>query len=303
MENFNELQNQVLKLKKEKNALILAHYYVPMEVQDVADAVCDSFAMAQKAAKAENKLIVICGVRFMGESAKILSPDKTVLLPSLDAGCPMADMVTPEDVLRLKAEHPGAKVMCYVNSSAAVKAVSDVCCTSSSALRIAKNLDCEEIIFVPDKHLGSFVASQMPEKTFWLHNGFCPTHHKITESDVLAAKSAHPGAVFAVHPECETEVVKHGDLVGSTAEILDFARKTEAKEILIGTESEIVARLRRELPDKKVYGVGVSFLCPNMKKVTLQALYECLRDEKYKVELPEDELNAARVSLDRMVNS
>ena len=201
MENFNELQREILRLKKEKNALILAHYYVPLEVQDVADAVCDSFAMAQKAAKARESVIVICGVRFMGESAKILSPEKTVLLPSPDAGCPMADMVTPEDVLRLKSQHPRAQVMCYVNSSAAVKAVSDVCCTSSSALRIAKNLDCEEIIFVPDRHLGSFVARHVPEKTFWLHPGFCPTHHRITEADVLAAKKAHPDAEFAVHPE------------------------------------------------------------------------------------------------------
>ena len=303
MENFNELQREILRLKGEKNALILAHYYVPLEVQDVADAVCDSFAMAQKAAKAENDLIVICGVRFMGESAKILSPDKTVLLPSLDAGCPMADMVTPEDVLALRREHPKAAVMCYVNSSAAVKAVSDVCCTSSSALRIAKKLDCDEIIFVPDVHLGSFVAKNVPEKKFWLHPGFCPTHHKITEADVLAAKRAHPEAVFAVHPECGEDVVKHGDLVGSTAEILDVARSTEAHEILIGTEGEIVERLRRELPEKKIYGVGSSFVCPNMKKVTLRALYECLRDEKYKVELPDNELKAAKKSLDQMVNS
>ncbi len=303
MENFNELQREILRLKKEKNALVLAHYYVPLEVQDVSDAVCDSFAMAQKAAKAENDIIVICGVRFMGESAKILSPEKTVLLPSMDAGCPMADMVTPEDVLRLRREHPEAAVMCYVNSSAAVKAVSDVCCTSSSALRIAKNLDREEIIFVPDIHLGSFVARNVPEKKFWLHPGFCPTHHKITEADVLAAKRAHPDAVFAVHPECGEDVVKHGDLVGSTAEILAFARSTGKSEILIGTESEIVERLRRELPEKKIYGVGSSFVCPNMKKVTLRALYECLRDEKYKVELNEAELTAARESLDRMVNS
>ena len=303
MENFNELQQEILRLKQKKNTLVLAHYYVPLEVQDVADAVCDSFAMAQRAARAPEDLIVICGVRFMGESAKILSPEKTVLLPSPDAGCPMADMVTREDVLRLKREHPGAQVMCYVNSSAAVKAVSDVCCTSSSALRIAKALPCDEIIFVPDKHLGSYVAGNVPEKTFWLHDGFCPTHHKIAEADVLAAKKAHPAAVFAVHPECGEDVVKHGDLVGSTAEILDFARKTDAPEILIGTESEIVERLRRELPGKKIYGVGSSFVCPNMKKVTLEALCECLRDEKYKVELPPAELNAARVSLDKMVNS
>ena len=303
MGNFNDLQKRVLQLKKEKNALILAHYYVPLEVQDVADAVCDSFAMAKLAAQAEQDLIVICGVRFMGESAKILSPHKTVLLPAPDAGCPMADMVTPEDVLRHRAEHPDATVMCYVNSSAAVKAVSDICCTSSSALRIAQKLDCDEIIFVPDKHLGSFVAQQVPDKTFHLHNGFCPTHHRVTEADVLAAKAAHPDAVFAVHPECETDVVKHADFAGSTAEILDFARTTDAPEILIGTENEIVERLIRELPDKKIYSVSSAFTCPTMKKVTLPALLDCLEKEQFQVELPEEEINAARRSLDRMVNS
>ena len=302
MANFNETQKRILDLKKEKNALILAHYYVPLEVQDVADAVCDSLAMAKRAKDAEEKLIVICGVRFMGESAKILSPDKTVLLPSLDAGCPMADMVTPEIGKEMRKEHPNAAVMCYVNSSAAVKAVSDVCCTSSSALRIARAIDADEIIFVPDKHLGSYVAAQVPEKTFYLHSGFCPTHHKVYYEDIVRAKKAHPDAVFAVHPECRSEVVALADFVGSTAEILDFARNTDAEEILIGTESAIVERLRREKPEKKIFSAADAFVCPNMKKNTLDALLAALEEEKFEVELPKKELTGARKSLDRMVS-
>ncbi len=301
MEN-SELQKKILKLKKKKNALILAHYYVPLEVQDVADAVCDSFAMAKKAAEAEEDLIVICGVRFMGESANILSPDKKVLLPDPSAGCPMADMVTPEDVLRLKAEHPGAVVMCYVNSSAAVKAVSDVCCTSSSALRIARSIPEKEIIFVPDQHLGAYIASQVPEKTFYMHDGFCPTHHRVTEQHVLAAKAAHPNAVFAVHPECGDDVLRHADYIGSTAGIIDYAMTTDAEEIIIGTEFEIVKRLRRALPEKKFYSVKSAFTCVNMKKITLEDLLECLEKEQYEVSLSDEDISLAGTSLDRMVN-
>ncbi len=302
----SEIKDRILKLKKEKNPLVLAHYYVPLEVQDVADIVGDSFEMAKRAKEAKEKLIVVCGVRFMGESAKILSPDKKVLIPSAEAGCPMADMVTVDDVLRLRAEHPEAAVMCYVNSSAAVKAVSDICCTSSSALRIAKSLDAREVIFIPDVHLGEYTAEQVPDKTFHFHDGFCPTHHRITESDVLSAKKAHPGAKFAVHPECRKEVLKHADFVGSTSEILKYARETDAREILIGTEMEIVARLQREflqkeLPDKTFYAVASAFLCPNMKKVTLEAVLSCLENEVYEIKLSDADLNGARSALDRMV--
>jgi len=302
MESFNETQKRILALKKEKGALILAHYYVPLEVQDVADAVCDSFAMAKKARDAKERLIVICGVRFMGESAKVLSPDKKVLLPAPDAGCPMADMVTPEDVLRLRAAHPDAAVMCYVNTSAAVKAVSDVCCTSSSALRIAAALPQKEIIFVPDKNLGSFVAEKLPEKKVWLHTGYCPTHQRVTGGDVRAAKAAHPGALVLAHPECRDEVLAQADYIGSTAGILEYAEKSPAKEFIIGTESEIVARLRRALPDRKVYSAASSFVCPNMKKVTLADLLASLENEQYEVTLPADVLAAAKRSLDRMVS-
>lgn len=301
MENFNEIQNQILKLKKEKNALILAHYYVPMDVQDIADHVCDSFEMAKRAKDAKEELIVICGVRFMGESAKILAPDKKVLIPAIDAGCPMADMVTVDDVRRLKAEHPNAVVMCYVNSSAAVKAEADICCTSSSALRIAKSLDAEEIIFVPDVHLAEYTAEKVPEKKFIFHTGFCPTHHRITEADIVAAKKAHPDAVFAVHPECRAEVLHHADFVGSTSEIIKFAQETPSKEVIIGTEMEIAARLQREMPDKKFYSVTSAFVCPNMKKVTLDAVLNCLENEVFEIKLDKEEIDAAKQSLDRMV--
>jgi quinolinate synthase len=301
MDSLNELQQKILKLKREKNALILAHYYVPLSVQDIADYVCDSFEMAKRAKNAKENLIVICGVRFMGESAKILSPDKKVLIPAPDAGCPMADMVTVEDVLQKKDEHPDAAVMCYVNSSAAVKAVSDICCTSSSALRIARSLDENTIIFVPDIHLAEYTARSIPEKTIILHNGFCPTHHRISEKDVLAAKKSHPEAKFAAHPECRAEVLQHADFIGSTSEIIDFTRKTKATEIIIGTEMGIIERLQRELPDKKIYTVATAFICPNMKKVTLKAVLNCLENEEYEIKLTDEEIEKARRSLDRMV--
>lgn len=301
MEKYNDIQKRILALKEEKGALILAHYYVPLDVQDIADIVGDSFEMAKRAKEAKEKLIVICGVRFMGESAKLLSPDKKVLIPAVDAGCPMADMVTPEDVRRLKAVHPDAAVMCYVNSSAAVKAECDICCTSSSALRIAKALDAEEIIFVPDIHLAEYTASKLPEKKFIFHTGFCPTHHRVTEADILAAKKAHPDAKVAVHPECRAEVTKLADFIGSTSEIIRFARETDAQEVLIGTEMEIAARLQRELPDKRFYSVTSAFVCPNMKKVTLQAVLNCLENEEYEITIDKDEADAARHSLDKMV--
>lgn len=301
MENRTEIKNKILALKKEKGALILAHYYVPLEVQDIADHVCDSFEMSKRAKAAEEQLIIICGVRFMGESAKLLSPDKRVLIPAMDAGCPMADMVTVEDVRRLKAEHPDAVVMCYVNSSAAVKAESDICCTSSSALRIAKSIDTDEIIFIPDVHLAEYTAEKVPEKKFIFHTGFCPTHHRVTEADILAAKKAHPEAKLAVHPECRAEVTKHADFIGSTAEIIKFARETDAKEVLIGTEMEIALRLQRELPEKKFYSVTSAFVCPNMKKVTLEAVLNCLEKDEYVISLDPAEAEAARRSLDKMV--
>lgn len=301
MSDADFLQKQILKLKQEKNALILAHYYVPLEVQAVADVVGDSFEMAKRAKAAEQQLIVVCGVRFMGESAKLLSPEKKVLLPAADAGCLMADMVTPEDIKRLRSEHPGAAVMCYVNSSAAVKAQCDVCCTSSSALRIARALDAEEIIFVPDRNLGSYIAEQVPEKKFILFSGHCPVHNDVTAADIKSAKTAHPGAALAAHPECRQEVLDYADFIGSTSEIIAYCRDADEEEFLIGTENEIVELLRQSVPDKKFYSVRSSFVCEDMKKCSLEALLECLEKEQYEVVLSEDDISAAGESLDKMV--
>ncbi len=301
MENAKNLAEKILKLKKEKNALILAHYYVPLEVQNIADHVCDSFEMAKRAKSAEEQLIIICGVSFMGESAKTLSPNKKVLLPVPSAGCPMAEMVTPEDVKRLKAEHPNAAVMCYVNSSAATKAVCDVCCTSSSALRIAAALENDEIIFIPDKNLGSYVAEKVPGKKFIFHNGFCPIHNSVTVEDVLKAKNLHPNAKFAVHPECRAEVLKYADFIGSTSEIIDFIKASDADEFIIGTEAGVLDRMTAEITDKKFYPVINSFVCENMKKITLETVLAALEEEKYEVLLSDEEIAAAGQSLDRMV--
>jgi len=300
-ERITETQEAIRRLKAEKGALILAHYYQPLEVQDIADHVCDSFEMAKRARSAQARLIVICGVRFMAESAKLLSPDKTVLIPAPDAGCPMADMIEPEDVLALRRAHPDAAVMCYVNSSAAVKAVCDICCTSSSAVRIARALEAETIIFVPDKNLGAYVAKQVPEKRFVFFSGFCPTHDRITVQDVLTAKKARPDAVFAAHPECRAEVLADADFIGSTAEIIDYVRNTDAEEILIGTEMGILERLQRELPHKKIFSVTNSFVCPNMKKTGLDQVLRCLAYGTGEIKMAPAEIQAAKQSLDRMV--
>lgn len=302
MVNTDNIRQRILSLKSEKNALILAHYYQPLEVQDVADHVCDSFEMAKRARDAEQQIIVICGVVFMGESAKILNPGKKILIPVMEAGCPMADMVTPEDVIKLREEHPDAAVVCYVNSSAAVKAVSDICCTSSSVLRIVRSLPEKKIIFIPDRNLGAYVAKHVPEKEIILFNGFCPTHNRVTESDALRAKAAHPESVFAAHPECREEVLAHADFIGSTSEILNYTRNSDEKTIIIGTEQGIVERLRRELPDKNIYSVAASFVCPNMKKTGLTELLSCLENEQTEIKLTDEEIAAAKQSLDRMVS-
>lgn len=301
MTELSGLQKEIIKLKEEKDALILAHYYQSLEVQDIADHVCDSFEMAKRAKNATSHLIVICGVYFMAESAKILSPEKKVIIPSPEAGCPMADMVDPEGVIALKKEHPDATVMCYVNSSAAVKAVSDICCTSSSAVRIARSIDTKKIIFIPDKNLGKYTARQVPEKEFIFWNGYCPTHDRITEEDVVKAKNALPEAVFAVHPECRETVLNHADFIGSTAEIIKYVRETSHEQIIIGTEMGILERLRRELPEKKIYSVTASFICPDMKKTRSEDVRHCLEHERHEIKMTDEAIAAAKKSLDRMV--
>jgi quinolinate synthase len=298
---MNDLQKSILALKKKKNALILAHYYQTMDIQEIADHVCDSFEMARRAQAAAEDLLVICGVRFMAESAKTLNPGKTVLLPSPDAGCPMADTIVPDDIIRLREMYPGAAVVCYVNSSAAVKAVCDVCCTSSSAEKIVRALPSKQIIFVPDRNLGAYIAAKTPEKEMILFNGCCPVHDHIRESDVLAAKRAYPGAMLLAHPECRAEVLRHADYIGSTAEIIKEAAGSPNREFIIGTEIGVVDRLASLAPEKKFFPLIDGFVCADMKKISLSDVYYSLEHEKYDINLNEDEIRAAGKSLERMV--
>ena len=299
---MEELREKILRLKEEKRAYILAHFYQRQEVQEIADEVGDSFALAQKAQQADCDAILLCGVRFMAESAKILNPSKKVYLPNPGAGCPMADMVTPEDVRRLREQYPEAAVVCYVNSSAAVKAVSDVCCTSSSAERIVRALPQKQIIFVPDQNLGAYCAKQAPDKEFILFTGYCPIHHAVTEKDAEAARAAHPNAHFAVHPECRPEVLAYADYIGSTAGILKDVRASENEEFVIGTECGVQEILQSECPEKKIFTLMEDFICPDMKKTTLKDVLRALEGGEPEIELPEAEMLGARQALERMIS-
>ena len=298
---MTELQKQVLDLKTEKNALILAHYYQTMDIQEIADYVCDSFEMARRAHSAEQDLLVICGVHFMAESAKILNPNKTVLLPVPDAGCPMADMIIPEDVLALRDQYPDAAVVCYVNSSAAVKAVSDICCTSSSAERVVRSLSEKQIIFIPDRNLGAYIASKLPDKEFIFHKGWCPVHDCIGVGDVLEAGKKYPDAKLLVHPECRGDILERADFIGSTSEIINFAMDSIYAEFIIGTELGVVEYLVELAPDKRFYPLTDGFICDDMKKTHLSDVLYSLESGQYEMKLSPEEINAARRSLERMV--
>ncbi len=300
-ENVCEMQNKIKKVKEEKNILVLAHYYQDLAIQDCADFCGDSFELAKIARSNEKHLIVFCGVKFMAESAKIMNPEKRVFLPRTDAGCPMADMVTPEIVLEMKKAHPNALVVCYINSSSETKAISDICVTSSNALKVVSSLDTDEIIFVPDKNLGNYVSKQFPDKKFYFHNGFCPTHKNVTASEVIKAKEKYPDALLTVHPECEPEVVKLADHSGSTKEILEFCRKTPAKRFLVGTEISIVERLAREMPQKEFILLSPYLVCPNMKKTELSDLLYTLENLNNEIFISKEDIKASSIPLERML--
>ena len=299
---MNELQQKIISLKKEKNVLILAHYYQTTDVREIADHVCDSFEMARLAHSARQDTLIICGVHFMAESAKILNPEKTVLLPVPGAGCPMADMITPEDVIALRNFYPKAAVVCYVNSSAAVKAVSDICCTSSSAERIVRSLPETQIIFIPDRNLGAYISSKIPEKEFIFHKGWCPVHDCIVTYDVVNAKQKHPNALLLTHPECKKEILDLSDFVGSTSEIIQFALDSKEQEFIIGTEAGVVEHLTGLAKEKQFYPLTNSFICEDMKKLKLEDVLNTLNNNEYEMKLSDNEINAARKSLERMVN-
>ena len=300
--NDTELVEKINKLKKERDAIILAHNYQRPEVQRVADIVGDSFALSKEAAKVDNKVIVFCGVRFMAESAKILSPDKTVLIPAADAGCPLSDCITPEQLECAKAEHPNATVVCYVNTSAEIKAMSDICCTSSNAVRVVESIDNDEILFVPDKNLGSYVAEKVKDKKIITYEGHCVIHNKVVKNDIDVSKKLHPNAEVLVHPEVPKDVCAAADFVGSTAEIIKHAGKSDNKEFIIGTELGVFNKLENDNPDKKFYLLNPCLVCVNMKKTMLEDVYNSLNEMKYEVSVPEDIRVKALSSLTKMLN-
>ena len=295
------IKEEILRLKKEKNAVILAHYYVLPEVQDLADFFGDSFALAKKAKSIDASIIVFAGVSFMGESAKILNPDKKVLMPDLEADCPMAHMATLAKVQKMREEIDDLAVVCYVNSTAELKKVSDVCVTSSNAVDIVRKLPQKNIYFIPDRHLASFVQKLVPEKNIILNEGYCPTHHAMTIQDVQTAKQVHPQALVFVHPECPEEVVNLADYAGSTAGIIRAVRQSDAKEFIIGTEEGVLHELRKQNPEKTFYLLSENLVCEDMKKVTLEKLAQVLRDESNEVHLDEKTMEEAYKAMDTML--
>jgi quinolinate synthase len=297
----NNLAEEIRRLKKERNAIILAHNYQVPEVQDVADIVGDSFALSQHAAETDSDVIVFCGVHFMAESAKILSPDKTVLLPVRDAGCPMADMVTAPKLREMKARYPDAAVVCYVNSSAEVKAESDVCCTSSNALKVVESLENKQVIFVPDKNLGSYIASKVKNKEIILWKGFCITHKRVKVEEVQKIRQLHPNAKILMHPECEPEVQKLADFLGSTSAIIKYAGEIPEKDIIIGTEEGILHLLKKQNPDKNFYLLSMGLICTNMKKTRLEDVHSALLNMQHEIHVDENIRIKALKSLERML--
>jgi quinolinate synthase len=301
VEDMAGMVHEIKRLKREKNAVIVAHNYQIDEVQDLADVVGDSFRLSQYCASSDFQTVVFCGVHFMAESAKILSPEKTVLLPEIDAGCPMADMVTPEALREEKKKHPGAATVCYINSSAAVKAECDICCTSSNALKVIRSLPQKEVLFVPDQNLGHYIARQVPEKTIHLWKGFCVTHHRFKSSDVEAARKLHPDALLLVHPECRPEIVQMADFTGSTAEIIDYAKKSSHHKFLIGTEMGVLHKLKKDSPDKVFYMLSQGFLCPNMKKTSVNSVYQALKQMRHEITVDPIVAEGARKALEAML--
>lgn len=294
------LHEKIRDLARKKNALILAHNYQSGEIQDVADHVGDSLELARVAASNTASIIVFCGVHFMAESAYILSPGKKVLLPDITAGCPMADMVTAEALRLRKKELPDAQVVTYINSPAAAKAESDVICTSSNAVRIVQRIEAREILFVPDKNLGSWV-SRFTDKKIHLWEGFCPIHALITKDEIEKIKNEHPDAILMVHPECSPEVIDLADEVLSTGEMVRFVETTLHKKIIVGTESGMVHKLRKAAPDKEFILASDNFTCKNMKKTTLEKVYAALETEEPSITVDEQTACRARTALDRML--
>jgi len=298
--NKEEIQDKIAKLKKEKNAVILAHNYQIGEVQDVADYIGDSLGLSQKAAQVDAKVIVFCGVHFMAETAKILSPEKTILIPDARAGCPMADMITASELREWKKNYPESKTVCYVNTTAEVKAECDICCTSSNAVKVVNSLNADEILFAPDKNLAAFVARHTKKKIIpW--DGYCYVHRYIKARDIREKRDLHPEAEVWVHPECLPEVIDLADKALSTGKMVQDARKTKKKEIIIGTESGIIYRMKKENPTKNFYPARDVAFCFNMKKIDLGKVLRSLENIIHKVEVPHEISQKARGAIEKMV--
>lgn len=298
--NQNEIISEIQRLAEERDALILAHNYQRDEIQALAHITGDSLGLSMEAAQTDKSVIVFCGVHFMAESAAILAPDKTVLLPRLDAGCPMADMITPEGLREMKSRHPGVPVVTYVNSSAAVKAESDICCTSANAVKVVASLEAAEVILAPDRNLGRYIADQV-DKTCYFWDGYCPTHERFTVEDVKAIQADYPEALFMAHPECPPEVLAMADHICSTSGMYTFANENPARQFIVGTEAGILYRLRKENPDKEFILPTTRLICPNMKLTSLEDVLQALQTMSPQVTVPEEVRILARVALDRML--
>lgn len=296
------IQERILRLKQEKNACILAHCYQTHDILEVADYVGDSFGLAQNASKTDCSTVIMCGVRFMAETVKILSPEKRVLLPKAEAGCPMAEQLDPEMLRQLQAAYPDYTTVAYINTTAELKTLCDVCVTSSSAVKIIRNMDAEKILFIPDCNLGDYISKQVPEKQFQLIHGGCPTHVRMTRDDVLRARAAHPNALLLVHPECRPQITEMADFVGSTTEIMHYAENSDAREFIIGTENSIVQHLGISHPEKLFYALSKDCVCHNMKVTTIADVLHCLEGTDGEEILLEESVRLrAKKSIDEMI--
>ncbi len=300
--NITELQKKILDLKKEKDICILAHSYQTREITEIADFTGDSFQLSVKAAEVKNKTVIMCGVRFMAETVKLLSPEKTVYLANPTAGCPMAEQMDKEMISAVREKYPEYTVVAYINTTTDLKTVCDVCVTSSSAVKIVRKIDNDKILFIPDCNLGSYVAKQVPEKKIMLLQGGCPIHARITPKEADEAIALHPNAEVLVHPECVPGVTEKADFVGSTSAIMDYAKKSDKKEFIIGTEIAIAAHLAYECPDKSFYSLSKNLICPNMKATTLVDIYKTMVGEGgEEITLDEKTMTNARVCIDKMI--
>ena len=298
---IKDIQQEILRIKKEKHITILAHSYQAEEIQEIADHTGDSFRLSELAAKDPNDTLIMCGVHFMAETCKLLSPDKKVILAKEGCGCPMAEQLSADELRQLKKQYPGHTVVAYINTTAALKTECDVCVTSASAVEICRKIENDKILFIPDCNLGAFVAGQLPEKQIRLIKGGCPVHAAVTEEEALTAKKQHPGALLLVPPECVPAVAKHADYIGSTSEIVSFAKKSEANKFIIGTEISIAEHLQFECPEKEFYTLSKRLICPDMKRTTLMDVYKALQGGGLEIKMSEEVIKKASVCIERML--